>query len=146
MSSEVFVDTNVLVYDQDASERSKQPIANRWISHLWQTRRGRLSTQVLSEYYVTVTRKLKPRRPTELARADVRDLTAWRPVPLDKVVIDGAWALEERYSLSWWDALVVSAAQVARTTFLLTEDLQDGQVFGELRVVNPFVHDINVIG
>lgn len=146
MSGAVFVDTHVLVYDQDLAETTKQPLAHRWLSHLWQTRRGRISAQVLSEYYVTVTRQLTPRRPVELARADVRDLAAWRPVPIDVAVIGRAWALEGRFALSWWDALVVSAALVADCAFLLTEDLQDGQVFDGLRVVDPFRQGLDAIG
>jgi len=143
--SGVFVDTNVLVYDQDASEANKQPVAHRWLEHLWRTRRGRLSAQVLSEYYVTVTRKLSPSRSPELARADVRDLLLWRPVPIDGGVLGGAWALEDRYGLSWWDALVVSAAQVAGCAHLLTEDLQDGQDFDGVRVLDPFRHPVDAI-
>lgn len=145
MSAMVFVDTNVLVYDQDLSETVKQPRAHRWLRHLWMSRRGRLSVQVLSEYYHTVTRKLNPGRPVALARDDVRDLEAWKPVPVSSAVLQGAWALEARFSLSWWDALVVSAAQVSGCAFLLTEDLQDGHDFDGLRVIDPFVHDIDAI-
>jgi len=143
--SGVFVDTNVLVYDQDSSEAVKQPIAHRWLEHLWRTRQARLSVQVLSEYYVTVTRKLSPARSPELARADVRDLMLWRPVPLDESLMSRAWTLEDRFGLSWWDALVVSAAQVARCPHLLTEDLQDGQELDGIRVVDPFRHDLDAI-
>ena len=142
----VFVDTNVLVYDQDTSETVKQPVAHRWLEALWRTRRGRLSAQVLSEYYVTVTRKLRPARAPALARADVRDLTLWRPVPIDTVVLTVAWDLEDRFSLSWWDALVVSAARVAGCAHLLTEDLQNGQDFDGVVVVDPFVNEMEAIG
>jgi predicted nucleic acid-binding protein len=134
----VFVDTNVLAYARDASEPEKQPQAAAWTEHLWRTRTGRLSFQVLQEYYATTTRKLKPGLSPEQARADVRDLLAWRPVPVGAEVLDEGWSVEDRYGLSWWDALIVAAARIARCDYLLTEDLQDGAELDGLRVVNPF--------
>ncbi len=105
---------------------------------LWADRNGRLSYQVLQEYYVTVTSKLRPGLDAESARNDVRSLLAWHPVAVDAGVVEGAWVIQDRYGLSWWDALVVAAAQVANCRFLLTEDLQDGQELGGVRVVSPF--------
>ncbi len=77
-----FVDTNVLVYARDASESEKQPQAADWMNYLWRSQAGRLSTQVLNEYYVTVTRKLSPGTAVEDARRDIRNLVAWQPVRL----------------------------------------------------------------
>lgn len=71
MSDKVFVDTNILLYARDASETAKQPIAQRWLSSLWRQRRGRLSFQVLHEYYVNVTQELTPGLPVARARQDV---------------------------------------------------------------------------
>lgn len=136
----IFVDTNVLVYDQDTSEPDKHRAAHAWMRFLWTTLRGRTGAQVLSEYYVTVTRKLRPGRSVALAREDVRDLQVWRPVPVDVDLVTRAWGIEDRFALSWWDALVVAAAQTAGCTVLLTEDLQDGQDLEGLRVVDPFQH------
>jgi predicted nucleic acid-binding protein len=138
MAAKVFVDTNVLVYSRDTSETSKQAHAITWMGHLWKTRAGRLSYQVLQEFYITVTEKLDPGMDRESARKDIRSLLPWQPLPLDSRVFDGAWHIQDRFGLSWWDALIVSAAQVADCHYLLTEDLQDGQVFGNLKVVNPF--------
>ena len=140
MTGAIFVDTNVLVYARDASEPRKQPRAAEWMEHLWQTRLGRISVQVLQEYYATVTGKLRPGLDRQTARARVRRLLAWRPVPIDAAVLEGAWSLQDRYSLSWSDALIVSAARVSRCRFLLSEDLQDGQAFDDLEVLNPFAH------
>ncbi|MGD8867824.1 MAG: PIN domain-containing protein [Gemmatimonadales bacterium] len=98
------------------------------------------SYQVLQEYYVTVTSKLRPGLDAESARNDVRALLAWHPIGVDAGVIEGAWVLQDRYQLCWWDSLIVAAAQVADCRVLLTEDLQDGQELGEVRVVNPFQH------
>jgi predicted nucleic acid-binding protein len=140
MTAPVFVDTNVLVYSRDASESQKQEQALAWMTHLWQTRTGRLSFQVLQEFYVTVTTRLDPGMGAQSARRELRSLLPWRPVPVDARVIEGAWSIQDRYKLSWWDALIVSAAQVADCRYLLTEDLQSGQKFGAIQVINPFHH------
>jgi predicted nucleic acid-binding protein len=140
MTAPVFVDSNVLVYGRDAGEPEKGPAAMEWLGRLWESRRGRLSFQVLAEYYVTVTRKLVPGLDEGSARADVRNLMAWIPLRVDGPVVEGAWALEDRHSLSWWDALVVSAAQMAGCGYLLSDDLQDGQAFDGVTVVDPFLH------
>jgi predicted nucleic acid-binding protein len=140
MSATIFVDTNVLVYRRDAGQGEKQAQAEAWMERLWTERNGRLSYQVLQEYYVTVTSKLRPGLDAASARNDVRSLLAWHPLTVDAGVIEGAWVIQDRYRLSWWDALIVAAAQVADCRFLLTEDLQDGQKLGEVRVLNPFDH------
>jgi predicted nucleic acid-binding protein len=138
MAGEVFVDTNVLVYSRDASEPDKHSKAKAWMAYLWTTRRGRLSVQVLQEFYVTVTEKLDPGLDRERARREVRSFVPWRPVSIDARVLEGAWRVQDRHRLSWWDSLIASAAQAAGCRYLLTEDLQDDQVLGTVRVVNPF--------
>lgn len=135
-----FVDTNVLVYTRDTSEPDKQTPAAAWMDHLWRTRTGRTSVQVLNEYYVTVTRKLSPGLDRATARDDVRDLGAWRPAVVDRTTVATAWDLEDRYSLSWWDSLIVASAIGLGCDRLLTEALQDGQEFDRLVVTNPFRH------
>jgi predicted nucleic acid-binding protein len=134
----VFVDTNVLVYARDASDIGKQAIAAAWMEHLWTSAGGRLSVQVLQEYYVTVTRKLDPGLSAEEAREDVRDLAAWRPLGIDQPIVEAAWRMEDRYGLSFWDSLIVAAAQAAGCEALLTEDLQHGLDIDGLRVADPF--------
>lgn len=138
MSGDVFVDTNVLVYARDASEGDKQARAAAWLESLWESGRGRTSVQVLQEYYAVVTRKLRPGLPAADARADVRSLAAWGPVPNDLALIERAWELEDAGGLSYWDAMIVAAAQRAHCDTLLTEDLQTGRQFGGVRVVSPF--------
>jgi predicted nucleic acid-binding protein len=137
----VFVDTNVLVYARDAGETVKGPKATAWLEHLWRTRTGRLSYQVLSEFYVTVTHKLDPGLTADDARADVRALLAWRPVVMDEATLEEAWSLQDRHSLSLWDALILAAAAGAHCDRVLSEDLTDGETYGPLTVVNPFRHD-----
>ncbi len=138
MTDLVFVDTNVLVYSRDTSEPGKQKQASAWMQHLWSTRTGRLSFQVLHEFYVTVTAKLKPGLDPETARSEVRLLFPWQPLAMDARIMEAAWAVQDRFNLSWWDALIVSAAQVADCRYLLTEDLQEAQQFDDVRVLNPF--------
>jgi predicted nucleic acid-binding protein len=138
MSVKVFVDTNILVYCRDASEPVKQAQALAWMAALWESRRGRLSFQVLQEFYLTVTAKLSPGLPRELARREVRNLTAWQPVAVDSRVLEEAWRLQDRYRFSWWDALIAAAARRADCRYLLSEDFQDHLEVVNLIVVNPF--------
>ena len=135
----VFVDTNLLLYARDISEPAKQPRAREWMEFLWGSQGGRLSHQVLHEYYTAVTRKLKPGLPADEAQAEVRDLMAWRPVVVDGPVLEDAWGIERRFRLHFWDALVVASARSAACSHLLTEDLQHDQDLDGVRVVNPFL-------
>ncbi|HEV8129985.1 MAG TPA: PIN domain-containing protein [Acidobacteriota bacterium] len=134
----VFVDSNVLVYARDTSHAAKQRQASAWMTELWRSRRGRLSFQVLTEYYVTVTRKLRPGLDEETARQDVRALLAWKPVSLDKRILEEAWQMQDRHRLSFWDALILGAAQARACRYLLTDDLQHQQRIGNVVIVNPF--------
>lgn len=138
MTGKMFIDTNVLVYSRDTTEPVKQQQAGAWVGELWQSRQGTLSFQVLHEYYVTVTRKLIPGMGTDAARADVRALLAWDPVPSDASHLEAAWHTQDRFDVSWWDALIIAAAQTTNSRYLLTEDLQPDMCFDSLRVVNPF--------
>lgn len=134
----MFVDTNVLLYAWDASLPEKQRQAVEWMERLWRERAGRLSFQVLTEFYVTATRKLRPPLAAATAQGYVRTLLAWEPVVTNGETLAAAWTTQGRYPLSWWDSLIVAAAQRAACRLLLTEDLQDGQQFGDLTVLNPF--------
>ena len=139
MSVKCFVDTNILVYARDASEPARQALAMALMQRLWESRSGRTSLQVLSEYYVTVTRKLTPGLAPALAWADVEALLAWDPCPIDRALLEKAHDVETRYAFSWWDSLIVAAAHVCGCDILFTEDLQDGRVVAGVRIVNPFM-------
>ena len=125
---------------RDASEPEKQARAAEWVGRLWEDGVGRLSYQVLSEYYVTLTRKLDPPRPIDDAREDVEALQAWDPVGVDRSTIEAAWSVQHRFGYAWWDALIVAAAVNAGSRHLLTEDLQEGQEIDGVTVMNPFLH------
>jgi predicted nucleic acid-binding protein len=134
----VFVDTNVLVYARDLRDRGKYQRATDWMTWLWSSGEGRIGTQVLQEYYVTVTRKLQPSMRGSEAADDVRDLWTWAPVAVDRDVLELGWDVERRFRLSFWDALVVAAAEIAGCDRLLTEDLHEGATYGSVLVVDPF--------
>jgi predicted nucleic acid-binding protein len=136
-----FVDTNILVYGFDDSDPAKRDRAQFVMRRLWEARSGRLSHQVLQEFYVTVTRKLKPALPRSLARAEVEDLLDWKPLRPSPVLLKQAWLLEDQHGFSWWDSLIVAAAIAQDCITLLTEDLQHGLIIGKLRVANPFHPD-----
>jgi predicted nucleic acid-binding protein len=140
MIGPVFVDTNVLVYDRDERDRAKHERARAWMTALWRRPGlGVVGGQVLTEFYWTVTRKLKPGLPEDQARSYVRTLGAWPLVPIDEAVIAEGWAVQDRYGFTFRDALVVAAARTAGCRCLLTEDLQHGQDLDGLLVVSPFM-------
>ena len=137
MIGPVCVDTNVLVYWQDTSDPVKQSRAGDWIALLSRNRSARTSFQVLQELYSVLTRKLPDFTPTEVQEI-VREVALWRAAAPDMTTLERAWFLQQRYALSWWDALIVAAAQSSGCAVLLTEDLQHGQRLGEVTVINPF--------
>jgi len=136
MSAELrFLDTNVLVYLFDADAPTKQAIARELVAA------GRLvlSSQVLSEFYVTVTRKLARPLDADHASRAVTDLCALAVRDVTASLVQAAIRRSAATRLSFWDALIVETALEAGATTLLTEDLQHGQVIGTLRVHNPFL-------
>lgn len=138
MSGKVFVDTNVFVYLFDRDAPAKQRRAREILGEEEGAGNVVLSTQVLQEFYVSVTRKLgKPLSEPE-AEAAARDLSRLEVVELDVALVLRGIALARRQILSLWDALIVEAAQARACRRLLTEDLQHSRQFGALRVENPF--------
>jgi len=138
MSASVFVDTNVLLYALDRADLLKQEKARAWRAELWKRKCGRISIQVLQEFYANVLRKWPSA--SELARSEIRNLMAWRPVVVDIDLLEHSWKMQDRYRLSFWDSLIVAAAKSSACRFLLTEDLQAGQELDGIIVINPF-HD-----
>ena len=137
MTANVFVDTNVLIYAVDQADPPKQQSAQVWREWLWETNRGRISFQVLQEFYFNAIKK-QPAAQSEI-RKEIGDLMTWRPITLDAGVIVHAWKIEDRYRISFRDSLIVAAARVADCRYLLTEDLQSGQELDGVMVVNPFL-------
>jgi predicted nucleic acid-binding protein len=137
-NSRVFVDTNVFVYLRDSRDPIKQARCAEWMGYLWDSNRGRVSSQVLQEYYVTVTGRLRPGLPIQEARDDVMALRAWSPRVTDPDLVEDAWVIQDRWGFSFWDCLIVAAAQVQGCDTLLTEDLSHGQDLEGLLVISPF--------
>ena len=137
MSGLVFVDTNVLLYAVDKSDQRKQERARAWREWLWETRRGRLSFQVLQEFYSNVRRRWP--NATVAARQEIGDLLQWKPIGVNEPLLLSAWQVEDRYGFSFWDSLIVAAAKASLCGFLLSEDLQTGQNIEGLLVVSPFL-------
>jgi predicted nucleic acid-binding protein len=138
MSDRIFVDTNILVYAHDLSAQDRHARAATIVESLWETETGVISTQVLQEFYVTVTRKIKnPLTPAE-AREIIRNYLAW-PVQInDPETTIRASEIEEKNSLSFWDALIVAAALRLHAKKIITEDLNHGQIIEGVLVENPF--------
>lgn len=144
--SAVFVDTNVLLYSEDGADAAKQARAIDWLRELWQRRCGRISTQVLSEFYVNATRRIRPPMPSGDARAEVRRYQRWQPWAIDHATVEAAWSVESRFGFSYWDALIVAAAQAQGCEWLLTEDLQHDQQIDAVRIIDPFKVGPDVLG
>lgn len=133
-----FVDTNVLVYAFDKSGSPKRQIAQRLIDDLMASGQLRLSTQVLQELFVTLTRKVSQRCSTDEALTILDDLTAWPLLIIDYGAIREAARLSGRSKLSFWDALIVIAAALSGASVLYTEDMNDGQEIHGVQIRNPF--------
>ena len=138
MTGRVFVDTNVLIYAHDVDAGAKHSRAAKLLGELWASRRGALSSQVLQEFYVNITRKIPMPVPRSEAREIVEAYAAWRVVRVGVAEIVRATSIEERYQISFWDALIIAAARVAGSDRVLSEDLNPGQAIDGVLIENPF--------
>lgn len=138
MTALVFVDTNILVYAHDSSAGRKSEIAEKLLRELWGNECGVLSVQVLNEFFVNVTRKIPQALSVFEAQGHVRRYAAW--VRNDSTVNTSlrAISLMQAHPLSFWDSMVIAAAEEAGAAELVTEDLSHGQVVAGIRIVNPF--------
>ena len=132
-----FVDTNVLVYASDYDEPEKRARARDLLSRASADDLV-ISTQVLVEYYVTVTRKLARALPTDQAAARVDDLAKMPTVLTDVALVRAAVETSRSAVISLWDALIVEAARIAGCTRIFTEDLATGSTIRGVRIENPF--------
>ena len=139
MSDRYFVDTNILMYAHDRSTGLKHDRAKALIDELWLHRSGAISTQVLQELAVNLRRKAGRPLDAKATREVVADYLTWQVIVNTGDSVLGALELEERYHISFWDALVIHAAQASGAEVLYSEDLADGQDYGGVTVVNPLV-------
>jgi len=137
MADKFFVDTNILIYAYDRSAGRKHEKAKAVIEQLWRSGNGVVSTQVLQELAVNLRRKCSPALGAVETRRLIQDYLTWEVVVNAPESTLQALDLEARYKISFWDALVVHAAETAGATTLYSEDLSDQQHFDSVRVANP---------
>ena len=138
MNDKCFVDTNILVYAHDRSAGPKHERARALIEELWSSGQGVLSTQVLQEFYINVRRKAAHPLSKDETRRTVQDYLNWKVVVSTPESVIRALDIEDRYGISFWDALIVASAEICGASILYTEDLAHGQVYASIRAVNPF--------
>jgi len=138
MTGKVFVDSNVLIYAHDRDAPGKQQQAAGRLKTLWDTGLGRLSTQVLQEFYTNVTQKIKRPMARTVAREVIRNYGLWVESALTPATVVRASEISEAWMISFWDGMILAAAEQDNVEELLTEDLNHGQLIVGIRVVNPF--------
>ena len=138
MKDRVFVDSNVLIYAHDLDARDKHLRAVEVVRALWENRNGILSTQVLQEFYVNVTRKIPEPLPRSTAREVARNYSLWQTETIYPVDVFRASEIEEAHQISFWDALIVATATKGGASTLLSEDLSAGQIIAGVAIENPF--------
>jgi predicted nucleic acid-binding protein len=138
MTGKLFVDANVLIYAHDLDAGGKRDIAAAKLTELWQSGAGCLSTQVLQEFFVNATRKLKSPIARGTAREVVRTYAAWVHASISPATILRATEIGEVWQLSFWDSMIIASAEESSATGLLTEDLNNGQIIAGVKITNPF--------
>ena len=136
--NKVFLDTNILVYAFDRSAGDKHTLAVKLVEECWENENGCLSIQVLQEIFVSITRKISTPLDHQTARQIVADLAHWRLQSPDASDLLQAIDLQQSYQLCFWDAMGVQSATHFGCRQLLSEDLNHGQVYGKVQVINPF--------
>jgi predicted nucleic acid-binding protein len=138
--SEVFVDTNIIVYAYDVSAGEKYHKAVEIMKEIWSSGQGIISTQVLQEFYVSVTKKSS--KPLDLltAKEIVKDLTKWKTVIVDEDIIFNAIDIHNEHKYSFWDSLIIASALEGGARTLLSEDLSNRHKIKGIVIRNPFVN------
>jgi predicted nucleic acid-binding protein len=139
MTQKYFVDTNILIYAHDQSAGEKHNRARQLIERLWASGEGVLSTQVLQELCINLRRRVARPPSVEEVRQLIQDYLSWEVIVNKPESVLQALEIEVRYKVSFWDALVLQAAESSGATILYSEDLSAGQHYGSIQVVNPLV-------
>lgn len=139
MKDKCFIDTNILVYAHDLTEKNKSETAQKIILDAVLNENIVLSAQVLSEFYVTVTTKIKKKMPPEIAEKEISLLISAEIVEIDVNIILEAIKIQKKYKLSYWDSLIIASAKKARCRILYSEDLNPGQTIESIKIINPFL-------
>jgi predicted nucleic acid-binding protein len=139
MAQKYFVDTNILIYAHDRSAGAKHDRARQLIERLWASGEGVLSTQVLQELCINLRREVARPLTVEEVRQLIQDYLSWEVIVNTPESVLQALEIEVRYKISFWDALVLQAAETSGAAVLYSEDLAAGQHYGAIQVVNPLV-------
>jgi len=134
----IFLDTNILIYAYDVSAGKKHEMAKTILMDLWNSGRGILSIQVLQEFFVNITKKVSKPLGVKLAKDIIRDLLKWEVVIIDGESLLEAVEIHIRHQYSFWDSMILKAAQKGGAVLLLSEDLMHGQTFDGVTIKNPF--------
>ena len=134
-----FFDTNILAYEFDNSESSKQSVAVDLINEWRPSGQMIISTQVLQELYVVLTQKLRPALKEGIAEEVIQNYSKLDVVVLEPSLILEGIGIKRRYKISFWDALIVAAAKDASCKVLFTEDLSHGMKIERVEIINPFL-------
>ncbi len=135
----IFLDTNIIVYAFDTSAGKKREKAADIIASLWDSGLGLISTQVLQEFFVTITTKLPKPLEAGSAREIINDFLKWDVVINDGDIILEAIEIQTEYGYSFWDSMIITAAIKGGADLLYTEDLTDGQKIKGVSVINPLM-------
>jgi len=138
MSDRYFIDTNVIVYAHDKKYPHKQIKAQELIFNGMREACAVISAQVLSEFFVTVTKKTKQNFSAAAAKHEIMLLSYLQVVDIDFDLVIRALSIKELYQLSYWDSLILSAAERSDCSILYSEDLSNGQKYGEVECIDPF--------
>jgi predicted nucleic acid-binding protein len=133
-----FVDTNILIYAHDRDAGGKHDKAKRILTDLWNQENGCLSVQVLQEFFVNVTKKIPQPLQVAVAREVIRTYLPWVRTGVDGEMVIRASEIAEAWQTSFWDGMIIAAAERSGATELLTEDLQSGQRIAGMVLINPF--------
>ena len=136
--NKTFLDTNIIVYAYDSSAKNKHEIAKKIMIDLWDSGHGLISTQVLQEFYVSITKKIPKPLEINLAKRIIEDLLYWDVIVNNGEAILEAIEIQRRNKFSFWDSMVVQAALKGGAELLLSEDLESGRVISGVKIENPF--------
>ena len=140
MSDKVFLDTNILVYAFDDADQGKYKVASHLVLEGYQEQNAAISTQVLKEFFVTVTQKVSNKMSVKDAEQAVRDFALWSVAETTvSLVLDGV-AIHKRHSVSFWDAMIIAAAKASVCSTLLTEDMSHNSRIENILILNPFLN------
>ena len=139
MSDKFFIDTNILVYAHDTEDPEKQQKAQAVIFEGIRSDKAVVSTQVISEFYVIITQKIKSPLPRSKAKEETKQLAILEMVEIDLPLIFQAINYQEQWKISYWDALILASADRAQCPKIFSEDFKHQHKYGDIIVENPFM-------